>query len=118
VRKILHEASQQDAVIPCIPSPVPNIVFSGSPNALVSIPSHQLRIIQSPQAYRRERLLQIYELAAQHGWQFQTTVELMHAAQQATTIVPGEENNIKITMPLDWQIAEKILFALLKPQPV
>ena len=63
---------------------------------------------QTPFCLRREILLRALDLAQQSGedrspWEFVVELGL------PVTAVPGEESNIKITTPLDWQIATQVI---------
>ncbi|MBF0620681.1 MAG: 2-C-methyl-D-erythritol 4-phosphate cytidylyltransferase [Magnetococcales bacterium] len=109
IEQLLKTVPKYGASIPCLPASVPNIITS-DPTVIEHLtPSKNTFSVQTPQAYRRDNLLEIYELAKERNWAFQSTVELLHAAKRRTTMVAGSESNIKITTELDWQIAQHIL---------
>lgn len=67
---------------------------------------NEVGIFQGPQAYNRTLLLDTIQLAEHHNWQEQSTLQLLLRANQAIGTVHGEKNNIKLTTPEDWQIAQ------------
>lgn len=67
----------------------------------------EARIFQAPQAYRREVLMDARRKSA--GRQFQSTAQMVIDAGYALWAVPGEPENIKITSPLDWLIAQRAI---------
>ena len=69
----------------------------------------QLLLPQTPQGYRRTLLLQAYKAAKAGGVQLPSTFQLLQAAGIPIRVVPGEERNIKITTPLDWEIARRVI---------
>ncbi len=68
---------------------------------------HQARVFQAPQAYRRDVLLDAQRKAA--SIQFQSTAQMVIQAGYVLHAVSGEAENIKITTPLDWQIAQRVI---------
>jgi len=69
-------------------------------------------IFQAPQAYRREVLERARQRTA--GREFQSTAQMVIDAGYALRAVPGEPENIKITSPLDWLIAQRVIAPLLQ----
>jgi 2-C-methyl-D-erythritol 4-phosphate cytidylyltransferase len=67
----------------------------------------EARIFQAPQAYSREVLTDARRKSA--GRQFQSTAQMVIDAGHALWAVPGEPENIKITTPLDWLIAQRVI---------
>ncbi len=67
----------------------------------------EVGIFQAPQAFSHDILAK----AMQHpdANVFQSTMQLVISTHQSVYAVPGEAENIKITSPLDWEIAEKII---------
>ena len=64
---------------------------------------------QAPQAFYREILEQAYQKALKNGVEDQSTLELVLRLGIKVLLVPGEELNIKITTPLDWEMANKVI---------
>ncbi len=69
----------------------------------------QLLLPQTPQAYRRALLLRAIKFAKANNLQMPSTFQLLQAAGIPVRVVPGEEHNIKITTPLDWEIARRVI---------
>ena len=64
---------------------------------------------QTPQAYRRDLLLDAYRKAEAGGWDEQSTTGLVTRAGYHIRLVPGDAENIKITYPEDWEAAQPLL---------
>ena len=62
-------------------------------------------IFQSPQAFSREAMRRMLAYAQASGSRPQSTMQLAIHAGLAVVAVPGEKHNIKLTTPLDWQLA-------------
>ncbi|MBF0610040.1 MAG: 2-C-methyl-D-erythritol 4-phosphate cytidylyltransferase [Magnetococcales bacterium] len=114
---MMEAVHRSGATAPFLSSQVPNALASPDGLTTAAIPSHQLLIIQSPQLYQRATLQKVYAQAGLENRQRQSTVELCHAAGVAVAMVAGEESNIKITTPLDWQMAQTLLLPLLPSLP-
>ncbi len=67
----------------------------------------QARIFQAPQAFTREVYMAARRETATQ--QFQSTAQMVMDAGFGLHAIPGEAGNIKITTPLDWQIATKVI---------
>jgi 2-C-methyl-D-erythritol 4-phosphate cytidylyltransferase len=65
--------------------------------------------MQTPQAMRRRDLLEAFEKCPLPLEQVTDDVQLMELAGREVWLVEGEERNIKITRPMDLQIAHSIL---------
>lgn len=108
IEKVIDAGKLYGAAVSCIPMHTPvaackDDLISGS----ISIAD--LRQTQSPQAYRRDILVQAYTRALEAGWETQTTWQLVVQAGIPVRAVMGEERNIKITTPFDWEIATRVL---------
>jgi 2-C-methyl-D-erythritol 4-phosphate cytidylyltransferase len=69
----------------------------------------EVGIFQSPQAFSRTLLADVYDLATASGWQAQSTLQLVLRAGSEVAVVAGEKHNIKITTPEDWYFAQGLL---------
>lgn len=69
---------------------------------------HEIGVFQSPQAFLRETLIKVIAASNQFDWQEQSTLQLLLRAQIPVMAVDGEKNNIKLTTPEDWQIAQHL----------
>jgi 2-C-methyl-D-erythritol 4-phosphate cytidylyltransferase len=79
---------------------------------IVEIPERsQLRRVQTPQGFRLSTIRRAYDLAA-HDPDFRATddcgVVLRYLPEVPIYVVPGDEQNMKITYPIDLVIAEKL----------
>ncbi len=100
-----------DAVDVAIPS-ADTIIEVDENNQIRDIPPRAaLRRGQTPQAFRRSVLARAYELAARNPDFVATddcTVVLRHLPDVPIWVVDGEEQNMKITHPIDVFIADKL----------
>jgi len=108
IEKVIDAGKQYGAAVSCIPTHTPVAAYKDDFLA-GSMPIADLRLTQSPQAYRRDILVQAYTRALEAGWEAQTTWQLVVQAGIPVRAVMGEERNIKITTPFDWEIANKVL---------
>ncbi|MDO9107359.1 MAG: 2-C-methyl-D-erythritol 4-phosphate cytidylyltransferase [Methylovulum sp.] len=68
--------------------------------------NHEIGFFQSPQAFSRILLKQVYAQAAQQGWIEQSPLQLVLRAGKKAGVVTGEKTNIKLTTSEDWLIAQ------------
>lgn len=68
-----------------------------------------LRAIQTPQAFRREQLLDAHEQAEREGFLGTDDAMVMERAGASVAVAEGEYTNIKITTPEDLPYAEFLL---------
>lgn len=128
-----------DAVRPCITEAQINDVFAKAEKtgaALLAIPvadtlkqvdaNKQVKatmprqgiwLAQTPQVFRRDWLVEVYENRTRLGANFTDDAQLMEAAGYAVHVVEGAATNIKITTRQDLILADAILKALPKPKP-
>lgn len=64
---------------------------------------------QNPQAYHHEILKRSFKRAVDDGIELQTTWELVVRCGVSVKAVPGDERNIKITTPFDWEVANSVI---------
>lgn len=108
VFKVVDGARRHGAAAPFIPTPIPVARRQGDfVNA--SIPASGVMLPQAPQAFHREIVERAYQNAVENGIEDQTTLELVLRLGIKVLMVQGEELNIKITTPLDWEIANKVI---------
>ncbi|MDP7527509.1 MAG: 2-C-methyl-D-erythritol 4-phosphate cytidylyltransferase [Candidatus Marinimicrobia bacterium] len=120
-RVLLHEAARpfinsdqitqlinekESAVVPTIP--IPFTVSSGQGYMTGELDRSQLNNIQLPQAFNVNDLRDAHEKAKAENYIATEDGIIMHRAGFKVKFVPGYENNIKITTPLDLAIAEII----------
>ncbi len=105
------EALQRcDAVDTCVPSP-DTIVYAKEPHIISAIPkrSEYLRG-QTPQSFSKDLILEAHRQAQAAGiCGASDDCQLVLQMKKPVYIVPGNEENLKITTPLDLYIAEQLL---------
>ncbi|HZZ81048.1 MAG TPA: 2-C-methyl-D-erythritol 4-phosphate cytidylyltransferase [Gemmataceae bacterium] len=128
-----------DAVRPCITETLINEVFAKARQtgaAMLAVPvsdtlkqvdaSKQVKgtvsrdgvwAAQTPQVFRRDQLVEVYENRTRLGANFTDDAQLMEAAGYAVHVVDGATTNIKITTRQDLILADAILKSLPKPKP-
>jgi 2-C-methyl-D-erythritol 4-phosphate cytidylyltransferase len=72
---------------------------------------NNVRIIQTPQTFQSDLLLQAFEQEFNDGFTDEATV--VEAMGQPVFLCEGDYNNIKITRPVDLLVAESILVSRL-----
>jgi 2-C-methyl-D-erythritol 4-phosphate cytidylyltransferase len=65
-------------------------------------------ILQSPQAFSRDILLDVYEQAGKEQWEEQSTLQLALKAGYAASALAGSKCNIKLTSEEDWELARRM----------
>ena len=108
VFKIIDGARSHGAAAAFMPTPIP-VARHQDGFVIASIPRAEVMLPQAPQAYHREILERAYKYAHENGIEDQTTWELVLRLGIKVLAVPGEELNIKITTPLDWEIANRVI---------
>jgi len=108
VFKVIDGARRHGAAAPFVPTLIPAARYQ---NGFVteSVPASEAMLPQAPQAFHRKILARAYQDALKNGVEEQTTLELVLRLGIKVLAVPGEELNIKITNPLDWEIANKVI---------
>jgi 2-C-methyl-D-erythritol 4-phosphate cytidylyltransferase len=100
-----ENAVQFGSAIPCVESKDSIRILNDS--GQVSISRNQIRLVQTPQTFMSELILQAYQTSYRDI--FTDDASVLEAAGHKIHLVEGEINNIKITTPLDLAIAEKLL---------
>ncbi|HWS79353.1 MAG TPA: 2-C-methyl-D-erythritol 4-phosphate cytidylyltransferase [Thermomonas sp.] len=71
-------------------------------------PPSAMGVSQTPQAFSRQAMHRMQALAAEHGWQPQSTMQLALFAGERVRAVRGEKTNIKITTREDWSAVQHL----------
>lgn len=108
VLKVIYGARRHGVVAAFMPASIPLARYKDG-FVISSIPSHEAMVPQAPQAFHRDILERAYQNAFKNGIEDQTTLELVLRLGVKVFVVEGEETNIKITSPLDWEIANKVI---------
>jgi 2-C-methyl-D-erythritol 4-phosphate cytidylyltransferase len=105
IQRSLNEVIIKKAIIPAISSKDSVRLIEGEKNK--SISRDTVMLVQTPQTFFSEDLKKAFEM--EYNDSFTDEASVMEAAGFQIYIIAGDENNIKITHPIDLIIAEKIL---------
>ncbi|PWU02955.1 MAG: 2-C-methyl-D-erythritol 4-phosphate cytidylyltransferase [Bacteroidetes bacterium] len=105
IERCYYQAVDKGSAIPAIEvKDSLRMVLSGRTEV---IDRTKIRSIQTPQTFQSDILLAAFSQPYHESFTDEATV--VESYGQAIHLIPGEEHNIKITSPIDLQIAEKIL---------
>ncbi|MBE0602884.1 MAG: 2-C-methyl-D-erythritol 4-phosphate cytidylyltransferase, partial [Deltaproteobacteria bacterium] len=104
-----QKAGEQGAVVPVIP--VRDTVKAWGPAAgtVVTRDRREYMLAQTPQGFRSDILREAYAKAARDGTTGTDDASLVEAAGYPVAAIPGEETNIKVTLPEDLRMAAGLL---------
>jgi 2-C-methyl-D-erythritol 4-phosphate cytidylyltransferase len=71
----------------------------------------ELVAVQTPQAFRRELLVEAHRLATVHGWLADDDSALVERTGATVVAIPGDPVNIKVTTPIDLDVVRTRLLA-------
>lgn len=103
--QLLAEVKSYRAVIPVIPVKETLRIADGETNATVH--RDHYRIVQTPQVFEAKLIKKAYE--QKYATSFTDDASVVEAIGARVHLVPGNEENIKITTPLDLSLAGLIL---------
>jgi len=105
IHRCYDAAIQYGSAIPVIPSKdsIRMVTYSG--NKVVD--RKNIRLVQTPQTFKSDILLPSFKTSFNEKFTDEATV--VEESGHKIHLVEGEENNIKITTPIDLVFAEKIL---------
>jgi 2-C-methyl-D-erythritol 4-phosphate cytidylyltransferase len=110
-----------DAVRPCVTEELIEAVFVKEVDAQRQVQSTVSRqglwAAQTPQAFRREWLVNAYARRAELGKNITDDAQLVEAAGHKVHVVEGSVLNLKITARADLALAEAVLKSRPKPKP-
>lgn len=98
-------AEKYDAVIPVMPV-IESIRQVGQVESR-AVDRSQFRLVQTPQCFKRNALLKAYQLKFNSN--FTDDASVVEATGVTISLVEGNQENIKITSPLDLKLAELFL---------
>jgi 2-C-methyl-D-erythritol 4-phosphate cytidylyltransferase len=102
VARVVEAALRHGASVPVLPVKETVKEVNDSGRVIRTIERKPLRMVQTPQGFRREVLKQAYTWAGQNGNpDFTDDAALVEASGQAVGVVAGEEENVKVTVPGD-----------------
>ncbi|MCX8051957.1 MAG: 2-C-methyl-D-erythritol 4-phosphate cytidylyltransferase [Chlorobi bacterium] len=109
VRRVVEAAAEHGAAIPIV-SPKDTVkLFDDRGWIETTLQRSRVGLVQTPQAFRRELLLDAHRTARADRFEATDDASVVEYAGYAVATVEGEETNIKITTPLDWLLAERIV---------
>jgi 2-C-methyl-D-erythritol 4-phosphate cytidylyltransferase len=111
IERTFAAAEAHGAAVPAMPVALTIKQATGPLPARVerTVPRQTLWAMQTPQAMRRDDLLAAFASCPLSLDQVTDDVQLLELAGKEVWLVAGEEQNLKITTPIDLQIAEMIL---------
>jgi len=107
--RVLDAAWKKGAAVPGIPATETIQRVSRSGRVLSTPPRQELYAIQTPQAFHADILRSALERAHSEGFLGTDESSVVRWAGHAVVVVPGSPDNIKITRPIDLEIAERLL---------
>ena len=102
-------AREHGAVVPVVPVRETVKEWDRKGKTLSTVDRTLLYRAQTPQAFRADVLRGAYEKAGAAGHRWTDDASLVEAAGYPVTPIPGEEANIKITIPEELRMAEGLL---------
>ena len=110
IRETVSAAKKYSASLAAVPVK-PTIKQAGGKGLFVSrtIDRSSLWEAQTPQVFKRSVLLAAYKKAGKNAGRFTDDASLVENCGKRVKLVMGDYNNIKITTPVDLEIAEAIL---------
>ena len=107
--RCVEQARAHGAAVPVIPIRDTVKTWDRAAGSLVTRDRTELLRTQTPQGFRAEILREAYGRAARDGLRGTDDAALVEAAGYPVVAVPGEEGNIKVTLPEDLRMAAGLL---------
>ena len=112
IRRVAEAAARHGAAVPVV-EPVDSFRETDADEA-GNVASHivdrrLLRIVQTPQIFRAEVLRRAYE--SEYRAEFTDDASVVEAVGQAVCLAEGERENLKLTTPGDFVVAEALIAA-------
>jgi 2-C-methyl-D-erythritol 4-phosphate cytidylyltransferase len=109
LQKMLNKVQDYGAVVPVI-KPADTIKEVDNRGYITGTPCREkLRLVQTPQIFRREIIEKAYSEAEKRGIRATDDAALVEMLGVSVLTVPGDENNFKITTPHHLELAEWLL---------
>lgn len=112
IQRCYSRALESGTAIPSISCKDSVRMITGDENQVLD--RDTIRLIQTPQTFHSKILLPAFNI--DYKDQFTDEATVVEAFGMKVLLVEGEENNIKITTPVDMHIAEKLLKASLQKE--
>ncbi|TVM00582.1 MAG: 2-C-methyl-D-erythritol 4-phosphate cytidylyltransferase [Candidatus Brocadia sp. WS118] len=109
IEAVINKAKESHAAI--LAAPMKATVKETGDNLCIqrTIPRNNLWMAQTPQGFKRELILKVFNQFKITDREFTDDAEMVEEAGYRVEIVPGADDNIKITTPEDMRIAEALL---------
>ncbi len=107
--RVLDAAWKKGAAVPGLPATETIQRVSRSGRVLSTPPRQELYAIQTPQAFRADILKSALDRAHEEGFLGTDESSVVRWAGHPVVVVPGSPDNIKITRPLDLEVAELLI---------
>jgi 2-C-methyl-D-erythritol 4-phosphate cytidylyltransferase/2-C-methyl-D-erythritol 2,4-cyclodiphosphate synthase len=102
VTRVVEAALRYGAAVPALPVKETVKEVDDAGRVVRTVARNPLRLVQTPQGFRREVLKQAYAWAEQNGNpDFTDDAALVEASGQAVSVVEGDDENVKVTVPGD-----------------
>jgi 2-C-methyl-D-erythritol 4-phosphate cytidylyltransferase/2-C-methyl-D-erythritol 2,4-cyclodiphosphate synthase len=114
--RVLEAARKKGAAIPGLPATETIQRVSRKGRVLATPAREELFAIQTPQAFHREILQSALDKARSAGFIGTDESSVVRWAGHTVYVVPGSPENIKITRPMDLEIAERLISGNLRKE--
>jgi 2-C-methyl-D-erythritol 4-phosphate cytidylyltransferase len=105
IKRVFEAAAKYGAAVPCIEVRESLREINGVSS--IPVDRHVLRLIQTPQCFRSDMLIDAYNISYQPKFTDDATV--VENAGHKIHLVEGDPLNIKVTLPMDLVIAESLI---------
>lgn len=105
IRSCYEQAVEKGSAVPAVTATDSIRIDEGSSH--YTIDRNKIRIVQTPQTFQSDILLQAFK--QEYNQSFTDEATVVEAAGTKVFLIEGEYNNLKVTRPLDLFIAEKLL---------
>lgn len=112
-RRVVEAAQIYGAAVPILPPKDTVKMLAANGCIETTLPRGRLGMAQTPQAFRRELLVEAHAEAARDRFEATDDASIVEYAGYPVATIAGEEHNIKITTQLDWIVAERIIETLM-----
>jgi 2-C-methyl-D-erythritol 4-phosphate cytidylyltransferase / 2-C-methyl-D-erythritol 2,4-cyclodiphosphate synthase len=107
--RVAEAAWRTGGAVPALPATETIQRVARSGRVLKTPPREELYAVQTPQGFRADVLRDALERAAREGFEGTDESSVVRWAGHPVVVVAGSPENIKITRPLDLEIAERLL---------
>ena len=108
VLKVIDGAKKHRAAAAFTPTSVP-VAYHRDGFVTASILTSEVLLPQAPQAFHHEIVERACQNAVENGIEDHNTLELVLRLGIKVLVIPGDERNIKMTTPFDWEIANRVI---------